>query len=212
MGLAEGRACLYAFEGMADWEYGYLVAELKSGRYFRPGQGRFEVSLASRDLKPRRTMGGLKVLPDLALEEVGPEGWDLLILPGGDSWLEPGHRPVLDLARRFLEAGKPVAAICGATLALGAAGILDDRAHTSNDLGYLKAVCPSYLGEGLYRHEPAVVDRQLVTASGLAPLEFAHITLGLLGVMDARVLDAWKGLYIEKSPRAYGSLMEALHA
>lgn len=212
MGRGGDEACLYAFEGMADWEYGYLVAELKSGRYFRPGQGRVEVRLASQDMKPCSTMGGLRVLPDLVLEDLRPEDWGLLILPGGDSWLEPRHGPILDLARRFLEAGKPVAAICGATLALGAAGILDDRAHTSNDLGYLKATCPSYKGEGLYRQEPAVVDRKLVTASGLAPLEFAQLTLGLLGVMDDRVLKAWKALYLEKSPQAFGELMGALHA
>ncbi len=210
MGLGDDRACLYAFEGMADWEYGYLVAELKSGRYFRPGQGRVEVKLAARNREACNTMGGLHVLPDLALEEVRPEDWGLLILPGGDSWLEPGHGPVLELARRFLAAGKAVAAICGATLALGAAGILDDRAHTSNDLGYLKATCPAYHGEGLYRQEAAVVDRKLVTASGLAPLEFAQLTLGLLGVMDDRVLKAWKALYLEKSPEAFGQLMGAL--
>ena len=28
------NAYLYAFEGMADWEYGYLVPELNTGRYF----------------------------------------------------------------------------------------------------------------------------------------------------------------------------------
>lgn len=211
MGLGDEQVCLYAFEGMADWEYGYLVAELKSGRYFRAGQGKIEVRLAARDRKPLRTMGGLGLLPDLTLEEVRPADWGLLILPGGDSWLEPSHGPVLELARRFLAAGKSVAAICGATLALGAAGILDDRAHTSNDLGYLKACCPSYRGEGLYRPEPAVVDRKLVTASGLAPLEFAQLTLGLLGVMDDRVLKAWKALYLEKSPQAFGELMGALH-
>ena len=39
----------------------------------------------------------------------------LLILPGGDSWLAGAdHGGAVELARRFLSAGIPVAAICGA--------------------------------------------------------------------------------------------------
>ena len=40
-------------------------------------------------------------------------------------------------ARRFLTAGVPVAAICGATYGLALEGLLDDRAHTSNAAEYL---------------------------------------------------------------------------
>lgn len=29
---------LYAFPTMSDWEYGYLMAELNSGRYFKKMQ------------------------------------------------------------------------------------------------------------------------------------------------------------------------------
>lgn len=34
-------------------------------------------------------------------------------------------------------------------------------------------VCPNYKGEQLYKMEPAVCDENLITASGVAPLEFA---------------------------------------
>ena len=42
-------------------------------------------------------------------------------------------------AARFLDAGVPVAAICGATAGLARAGLLDKRLHTSAAAGYLMA-------------------------------------------------------------------------
>lgn len=32
---ANKKAFLYVFNTMSDWEYGYLIAELNSGRYFK---------------------------------------------------------------------------------------------------------------------------------------------------------------------------------
>ena len=42
-------------------------------------------------------------------------------------------------AAEFLDAGVPVAAICGATAGLAAEGLLDDRRHTSNAAEFLAA-------------------------------------------------------------------------
>ena len=67
--------------------------------------------------------------------------------------------------------GAMVAAICGATAGLANSGYLDSRKHTSNDLAYMKMVCPHYKGEPFYEMGPAVSDGNLVTASGAAPLE-----------------------------------------
>ena len=206
------NAYLYAFEGMADWEYGYLVPELNTGRYFAARGSRLEVRTVAPGTGPVRTMGGLRILPDGILEELVDEDCAILILPGGDSWLEGTQAPIVEKARRLLEAGIPVAAICGATVALAAAGILDDRAHTSNDLGFLKATCPAYRGEALYRHEPAVRDHNLITASGNAPLEFARLVLDSLGLFSAEALEGWTGLYRDHEPRYYFQLMGALES
>jgi putative intracellular protease/amidase len=204
------KAWLYAFEGMADWEYGYLIAELNSGRYFADRGTRLEVRAAAAGPGPVRTMGALRILPDALLEELEPDSCALLIMPGGDTWLDPIHAPALRKARAFLDAGIPVAAICGATIALAEAGLLDDRAHTSNDLGYLKAVCPSYRGESLYRGEPAVLDRGLITASGVAPVEFAHLVLQSMGLFSRDALEGWTGLNQSHEPNYYFQLMNAI--
>ncbi len=203
-------AYLYAFDGMADWEYGFLAAELNTGRYFMERGARLEFKAASLGPGPVRTMGGLRLLPDILLDEVEASACSLLILPGGDSWLDPMHAPAIDKARAFLKEGIPVAAICGATLALAQAGMLDDRAHTSNDLGYLKAVCPGYRGEAHYSGEPALSDRGLITASGIAPVEFTRCLLESLGLAAAGTLDAWFGLYSSHEPKYYPQLMGSL--
>ncbi len=207
---AKQLAYLYVFDTMADWEYGHLIAELNTGRYFSETGSRLEVRTVALDLSPVATMGGLRVLPDAVLDEIESEACAVLILPGGDSWLSPVHAPVIRKTISLLGAGIPVAAICGATIALAAAGILDNREHTSNDLGYLKAACPEYRGESRYRSEPAVSDRGLITASGVAPVEFAHLVLKTLRLLSRESLEGWQGLYLSHEPSYYFQLMGSL--
>src|SRR5258706_478500 len=75
---------------------------------------------------PVRTSGGITILPDLALDELEPEQSAMLILPGGDTWDAGKNTAALECAGRFLAAGVPIAAICGATAGLARAGILDN--------------------------------------------------------------------------------------
>ncbi|MBP1908846.1 hypothetical protein [Methanolobus bombayensis] len=36
-----------------------------------------------------------------------------------------------------------------------------------------KSACPNYTGEEFYRDEPVVIGNNVITASGVAPLEFS---------------------------------------
>ncbi|MDQ7834971.1 MAG: type 1 glutamine amidotransferase family protein [Humidesulfovibrio sp.] len=201
---------LYALDTMADWEPGLALAELNSGRFFRTGAPKLAVKTCALSAEPVTTMGGLRLLPDVAVDEIRPEDAALLLLPGGETWLEPLHAPAIAKAREFLSAGVPVAAICGATMALAQAGMLDTRPHTSNDLGFLKQMCPAYKGEPLYRAEPAVSAEGLITASGVAPLEFAARILTALDVFSEQTLAAWYNLHKHQEPRFFFELMHSL--
>ena len=120
-------------------------------------------------------MGGLRVVPDRALNDIRSANIELLIVPGGDLW--EGSYPAAELNRVLndaISAGVPVAAICGGTIALARAGLLNDRRHTSNMPGYLGEHSPEYSGSSLYEPALAVNDRGVITASGLAPIEFAR--------------------------------------
>lgn len=201
---------LYAPDTLADWEPGFALAELNSGRFFRRGAPALTVKTCALTREPVTTMGGLRILPDLAVDEVSVEDAALLLLPGADTWLEPLHAPVLAKAGEFLAARVPVAAICGATLALAQAGLLDHRPHTSNDLDFLQQVCPAYRGAGLYQARPAVDGGDLITASGAAPLEFARLILQRLGVFSEKTLEAWYDLHLHKQPQHFFALMQSL--
>ncbi len=201
---------LYVFDTMADWEPALAVAELNSGRCFKPGVPKFTVRTVGLTLQPVVTMGGLRIVPDLALDACAPDEAALLLLPGGETWQESLHAPVVAKAKECLAAGGYVAAICGATLALAQAGLLNDRLHTSNDLEYLKTVCPDYSGERYFRPEPAVCDRRVITASGLAPLDFARQILENLGVLHPATLAAWYNLFVTRKVEYFQALMESL--
>jgi putative intracellular protease/amidase len=171
---------------------------------------KFNVKTVGLNKDSVTTMGGIRILPDMTVADINAEEAGLMVLPGGNTWLEPIHEPIFPVIRAFLDKKIPVAAICGATIGLAANGLLEDRSHTSNDLGYLKMCVPTYRGEARYVHEPAVCDRDLITASGVAPLEFAREILMKLDVMAPATIDAWYRLYRTYEATHFFALMQSL--
>lgn len=196
-------AHLAVYDTLADWEVGHLLAELRTGRFTGT---RFDVVAVAESREPVTTMGGVRILPDAPVAELEPADSDLLILPGADIWDAGGGQPFTAAAARFLDAGVPVAAICGATAGLARAGLLDERDHTSADPGYLAAT--GYAGGDRYVDERAVVDRDLVTAGPQSPVQFACATLGRLGLASERTLDAYEGVFHRADPSAFPVLMQ----
>ncbi|MFG3717076.1 type 1 glutamine amidotransferase family protein [Streptomyces massasporeus] len=191
---------LAVYDTLADWETGHATAQLA-----RTGH---EIRTVGPSTAPVRSIGGLRVQPDLALEDLRPEDSALLILPGADLWdTTDDLAPFARAARTFLEAGVPVAAICGATAGLAREGLLDDRDHTSAISFYLAAT--GYAGGGRYVEADAVTDGPLVTAGPTEPVAFAREILRLLGVYEGEVLDAWYRLFHDSDPAAYGVLEKA---
>lgn len=190
---------LYVFDTLADWEPGYAIAGLNSQSQ------RYRVMTVGERKAPVRTSGGVTILPDLALDELVPAQSAMLILPGGDSWDEGKNTEVLEYAQRFLAAGVPIAAICGATAGLARAGILDTVQHTSNARAYLQAT--NYRGLALYQEQPAVTDGNVITANTTAPIDFAYHIFKKLGVYTPEMLEAWYGLFKTGDPAYYEQLV-----
>jgi len=197
---------LLVVDTMADWEPAVAVAHIN-----RPAPGmrsRYRVRSVGLMPKPTRSMGGMCIAPDLALADLAPEDSAMLILPGADVWQDAVTDPALAMVRDFVDAGVPVAAICGATFGLARAGLLDDRRHTSNDAHRLAS--SGYRGRPRYALEPAVEDRGIITASMTASLEFARLILARLEVFPERALDAWYRLFKTGSADSYLEFMEAI--
>jgi putative intracellular protease/amidase len=193
-----------AYDTFVDWEIGYAIAHINKPLWHRQ-PGRFAVTTVGATRDPITTMGGMQVVPDTTLDDIGPQDSAMLILAGSDIWATDQFTPFADKARGFLDAGVPVAAICGATGGLALAGLLDDREHTSNAAEFLQGV--GYAGGHLYRDEPAVTDRDLITASATAPVEFARAILERLEVFDPNVLASWFKLYGQRDPAGFYELM-----
>ncbi|MET9786854.1 type 1 glutamine amidotransferase family protein [Streptomyces canus] len=191
---------LAVYDTYADWETGHATAYLARAGY--------EIRTAGPSREPVTSIGGLRVQPACALDDVRPSESSLLILPGADLWdVGDDLAPFARKAREFLDAGVPVAAICGATAGLAREGLLDDREHTSAVSFYLAAT--GYGGGERYVDTDAVTDRGLITAGPTEPVAFAREIFRLLGVYDGEVLDAWYRLFHDSDAEAYAVLEKA---
>ncbi len=180
---------LLVVPGFADWEPAHALAELR-----RHGGYRVEVVGLTRD--PVTSMGGVTVLPSRALAEVDPDDVAVFILPGGDRWEgAPPEGELVALLRQLQARHVPIAAICAATVAVARAGLIGGRLHTSNGRAYLEQHAPGYGDGARYVDAPAIRDRGLITASGLADVEFAASLLEELGVLSEPDRQRWTELF-----------------
>ncbi len=182
------RIFTFLFDGFSDWEISYLTPEIKK-------KEQFELIYFSKDGNSIISMGGLQIKPVASLSKLSFKEIDMLILPGGTAW-EKGDNDVLSkLTRDVFTTGRPVAAICAATTYLGQLGILENLKHTSNDLSYLEAIAPNYCGQENYQNTLAVTDENLITASGIAPIEFAREVFKNLELFPGEEIEKWFQLF-----------------
>jgi putative intracellular protease/amidase len=174
--------------GFADWEAASALAELQ--RTFE-----YSVRVVGMSSDSVVSMGGFRVNTDLTLSEFVPGSASILILPGGDVWTQGELQEVSHAVRAVVALGRPVAAICAATLALAHAGLLDDRLHTSNGAGFIEKHVPEYRGQNMYRPLKSVRDRGVITANGLAPFAFAAEIFRALVPGREEDIETYEGLY-----------------
>lgn len=197
IGRASRTAYLGVYDTLLDWETGLATAHLV--------QNGFRVLTVGATGAPVTSKGGLRIQPALTLADISPEDAAVLILGGADLWSAGDElAPFAREARVFLDAGVPVAAICGATRGLAREGLLDDRAHTSVTRDYLEAT--GYRGGAYFRETDAVTDRNLITAGQTDQVAFAREVFRRLGVYRGEQLDAWYKLFQHSDTSAYDIL------
>ena len=187
--MPEKAVYLLIVNGFADWEPAHALAELR-----REGEYRVETVGVTADAV--ESMGGLRVLPSTTVTEVDAADVAVFILPGGDRWESAPVEPQLgDLLHRLDASAVPIAAICGATVAIARVGLLKGRRHTSNGLDYLRGHVPGYDESANYTDVLAVRDRGLITASGLGSVEFAREIFEELSVFSAEDRAVWADIF-----------------
>ena len=187
--MPERAVYFFVFDGFADWEPSHALAELRR-------HGRYRVEVVGLTRTPVLSMGGLRVLPSLTIGEVDPADVAVFILPGGDRWeMAPVEAEIEQLLKRLDAQEIPIAAICAATVAISRIGLLHGRRHTSNGLDYLRSHVPGYSECAHYVDAPATRDRRLITASGLADVEFARELFEELKVLSADDRAFWAQIF-----------------
>lgn len=203
-------AYAYVLDTMADWELGFVIAELNSGQYFKNRGNRIPVKMVGASKRPITTKGGMTILPDLTVDEITHETSAILLLPGADHWNDAEHASVVEKAKQLLDAGGNVAAICGATAALANSGLLDHRRHTSNSLDYLTLFCPTYKGAACYKDEKIVVDGNLITTGAAGGLLLAREVIALLDLFKKETLEAWYNYFSTGDCKHFYTMMATL--
>ncbi len=153
--------------------------------YFRLLEAGARVDIAA----PARTwIGGehhYALAPDLAIDAVDPDAYDLLIVPGG--FPDGAPATVRDLpkaraiAHAFFERGKPIASICHGPWLLAATGAIRGRHLTSY---WHDGVPESIRGAGATWHDAdVIVDGNLVTSRW--PPDLPAFTRAMMAAADA---------------------------
>ena len=179
---------VFLFDGYSDWEIAYLTPEIHKS-------DDFELIYFSKDGGAVQSMGGLQVQTQIALSDIAISEVEMLVLPGGTAWEKGLNTELEPLIKAQFAAGRDIAAICAATTFLGQQGLLDNLQHTSNALSYLQAIAPSYSGAAYYQNALAVSARNVITANGIAPIEFAREVFNRLELYSPEDSEKWFQLF-----------------
>lgn len=86
---------IYVLDTLADWELGYVTAELNSGRFFKKGAPEVSVKTVAVSKEPIKTMGGLTIVPDSTVDKIAVSEKSVLLLPGANTWDDPKHSAIV---------------------------------------------------------------------------------------------------------------------
>ena len=111
---------LAVYDTLADWEVGHATAHINNGQWQRQ-PGRYRVATVG-DHRAGHHDGRHAHHARRDAGRARPADSAMLVLPGADAWMTGANAAFAAKAGEFLDAGVPVAAICGATGGLAAAG------------------------------------------------------------------------------------------
>jgi putative intracellular protease/amidase len=162
--------------GFADWEYGFLAGA--GGAFYG-----LEVRFFAPEGGELVSIGGLTVKVSSSINDLAEWGPKTVVVIGGNIWETEIAPNISNVLNTHYESGGVVAGICGGTLALARAGLLDKTAHTSNELKYLTEHADSYSGADFFcESSSAVSGERIITAPGTAPVSFTAAIFESVGL------------------------------
>ncbi len=159
------KAVILTADQFEDMELMYPV--------FRLQEAGWKVDIAAPKKEAISGEGGYgQFMPDLTIDEVDPDKYDLLVIPGGSPDGAPAVvrkiKKAQEITQSFFEKNKPVASVCHGPWLLADSGVVKGRKLTS----YWHDGVPESVKEagGKWEDKEVVVDGNLVTSRWPADL------------------------------------------
>jgi protease I len=133
---------------------------------FRLIEEGWQVDVAAPKKEEISGENGYLLMPDKTIDQVNPNDYDLLLIPGGSPDGAPATvrkiKKVQEITKSFFEKNKPVASICHGPWTLADAGVVKDRHLTS----FWHDGVPEDVKRagGIWENKEVVVDGNLVTS------------------------------------------------
>lgn len=142
-----------------------------------------EVVVAGLRDGPVTASRGVRILPDLSLDEALLKEYDMVALPGGLPGADhlAADRRVTDLLQRMNDSGRFVGAVCAAPKALARSGVLEGRAATAYPGVLQQEGHPDISADAVIRDGTVITSRGPGTA-----MDFALELIEALAGRDAR--------------------------
>lgn len=179
---------IFLFNGFSDWEISFLTTELQKSEII-------DLKYFSIDGKSVKSMGGLNITPDYSIDQIKSSQISAIILQGGTAWENDSIIGINELIEKLDAENKTIGAICGATTYLAQRGYLDNVEHTSNALFYLQNFAKKYNGKDNYKEKLSVTDKNIITANGIGPIEFACEIFKKLELYSEQDIEKWFQLF-----------------
>ncbi|WP_068081176.1 DJ-1/PfpI family protein [Polycladidibacter stylochi] len=173
----------------ADWEYAYLAGI--GGAYYA-----IDLRFYMVEQETIYSQGGLPVTLEHSIEDLDAWSPQAVAVIGSTIWSEKAAPDITSFLSEQYNRGAVIAGICGGTIPIAQAGLLDNRPHTSNTLEFLKGNTTAYQGDAHYKNtKQAVLAQRVITAAGTAPISFSALLFESLGV-DTNSIDEFKAMML----------------
>lgn len=185
------KALLFIFKGYCEFEITTAISILRTTH---------EMHTFSIDHTPCKSEAGLTTIPDFSINELNPEDYDVVIIPGGDLRPIAEAEELFHFVKAFTKKGKVAAAICSGVYVLGKAGVLTKKRYTVT----LTAEQREFLGcfnEDNYVYKSVVKSENILTAQGHAYVQFGIELAKMLREVNQDTIYFYKGngnSYMEK--------------
>lgn len=177
-----GKLAVFLFDNMTDYEITFLTHLLKVDA------GKEIVTISYED-QPIHSASGISYRADMQVKDVSDSELEGLILCGG--WYGELRSELAELIQALHASHKLLAGICGAgTFFLAAAGVLDNvtfttpiKEWTQQHIRVFGSLDP--FPRKNYVNSRVVVDGNIITAQGIAFIDFAVAVCDWLGLFPS---------------------------